>query len=383
MLKIHKVLVLATLLLATGTGKASIFDIFGKVSLADGNRIAFVASVTDPAVIAVDTAKNEVAATITIPHISGPIVVSDKLKGLFVTDPDNEQVTVIDLVSREVVGVLDIGMRPDAALLNPLDRYIAFGSKDGQISVWDMQSFKQILHVANLESTENMTFGFDGRNLFVVEQGKKRISVIGMYERKKVAEIDLGGPIDPGTEVSAISRSADGFRGFVSVTSENRVVVIDLVDWKVKDSIMVGGEPVRPFSPADNRYVLIPHRNSKSLTVLSALSFEVIATIETGIVAKGLNTGWLDTVALVMPAVGNRIAVVDLDNLQLIKTIELPGQPDDGLVTSDTKKLFTAMLDSGSIAAIDIPTHELTAVIETSKKQLRGIEIAVSNNICH
>ncbi len=383
MLKIHKVFVLATLLTAAGTGEASIFDVFSKVSLADSNRIAFVASVTDPVVIAVDTAKNEVVATITIPHIAGPIVVSDRLKGLFVTDPDKEQVTVIDLVSGEIVKVLDIGMRPDAALLNPVDRYIAFGSKDGQVSIWDMQTFSQILHVTNLESTENMTFSLDGRNLYVVEQGEKRISVIEMYARKKVAEINLGGPVDSAAEVSAISRSADGFTGFVSVTSENRVVVIDLVDWKVKDSIMVGGGPVRPFSPADNRYVLIPHRNGKALTVLSALSYEVIATIETGIEAKGLNTGWLDTVAFVMPATGNRIAVVDLDNLELIETIELPGQPDDGLVTSDSRKLFTAMLDSGSVAAIDIPTHALTAVIETSKKHLRGIEIAVSNNICH
>lgn len=383
MLKIHKLFVLATLLMATGTGETSIFDNFGKASLADGNRIAFVASETDPAVIAVDTAKNEVAATITIPHISGPIVVSDRLEGLFVTDPDNKQVTVIDLHSGEVVWVVDIGMRPDAALLHPLDRYIAFGSKDGQVSIWDMQSLKQILHVANLESAVNMTFSLDGRNLYVVEQGKKRISVIGLNARKKVAEINLGGPVDSGAEVSAISRSANGFTGFVSVTSENRVVVIDLVDWKVKESVRVGGGPVRPFSPADNRYVLVPHRDSKALTVLSALSYEVIATIETGIEAKGLNTGWLDTVAFIMPATGNRIAVVDLDNLELIKTIELPGQPDDGLVTSDSRKLFTAMLDSGSVAAIDIPTHTLTAVIETSKKHLRGIEIAVSNNICH
>jgi len=383
MMKTLKVFFLATLLMGTGTGESSIFDSFGKVSLADGSRIAFVASVTDPTIIAVDTAKNEVAATITIPHISGPIVVSDRLKGLYVTDPENEQVTVIDLVSREVVGVLDIGMRPDAALLNPFDRYIAFGSKDGQVSIWDMQFLRQVLHISNLESAVNMTFGLDGRNLFVVEQAKKHISVIEMQARKKVAQINLGGPVDSGAEVSAISRSADGSTGFVSVTSENRVVVIDLVNWKVKASIRVGGGPVRPFSPADNRYVLIPHRSGKSLTVLSALSYEVIATVKTGVEAKGLNTGWLDTVAFIMPETGNRIGVVDLDDLELIKTIELPGQPDDGLVTSDSRKLFTAMLDSGAVAAIDTKTHTLTAVIETTEKHLRGIEIALSNNVCH
>ena len=290
---------------------------------------------------------------------------------------------MIDLRSREIVKVLDIGMRPDAALLNPFDRYVAFGSKDGSVSIWDMQSFQQMLRVEDLDSAENMTFGFDGRNLYIVEQSKKRISVIEMYARKKVAEIDLGGPVDPGAEVSAISRSADGFTGFISVTSENRVVVIDLVDWTVKGSIRVGGAPVRPFSPADNRYVLIPHRNSKALTVLSALSHEVITTIETGVEAKGLNTGWLDTVAFVMPATGNKIAVVDLDKLLLTGTIELPGQPDDGFVTSDSRKLFTALLDSGSIASIDTRSRSLSAVIQTSKNHLRGIGIAVSNNICH
>ena len=215
MLNMQKTIILVTLLMATTISEASIFDIFGQVSLTDGNRIAFVPSQTDPSIIAVDTKKNEVAAVITIPHISGPIVVSDKLKLLFATNPEKEQVTVIDLRSGEIIRTLDIGMRPDAALLNPFDQYVAFGSNDGQVSIWDMQSFRQMLRVEDLESAKNMTFGFDGRNLYVVEQSKKRISVIEMYERKKVAEIGLGGPPDPGAEVSAISRSADGFTGFV------------------------------------------------------------------------------------------------------------------------------------------------------------------------
>ena len=377
------IITLIALLVIPSTDEAALFDIFGRDSLANGKRFAFVPSLTDPAIVAVDTAKNAVAASLEIPHVSGPIVVSDKLDLLIATDPDNEMVTVINLEAKETVKQLHIGMRPDAALLNPYDRYVAFGSRDGSVSVWDMQTFSEMLRVDGLASAQNITFGFDGRNLYVVESRQKRISVIEMYERRKVAEIDLGGPDQADAEVSAISRSADGYTGFVSVTSENRVIVIDLVDWQVKHSIPVGGAPVRPYSPADHRYVLIPHRDSKALTVLSALSYEVIATIPTGIEARELNTGWLDTAAFVMPEVGNTIAVIDLDALRLADTIELPGHPDDGLVTSDSRTLFTALLETGSIASIDARSRSLSAVIRTSSDNLRGIEIAVSNNICH
>jgi WD40 repeat protein len=365
------------------SAEAGLLNIFSKGSLTDGSRFAFIPSLEAPGVVAIDTYKKESAGLIKLPEVPDRIIVSDKLDLLFVTHRDSPLVTLVDLASKEVVKRLDIGMKPHAMLLNPFDRYVAFGSRDGSVSVWDMRNFEQMLRVDGLESAENITFGVDGRNLYVIEEQQKKISVVEMHARKKVAEIPLGGKSKAPVEISGLSRSADGYTGFVSITSEDRIVVIDLINWEVKKSIAVGKAPVRPYSTADNRYILVPHRQGKTLTVLSALSQQIIATISTGIQAREINTGWLDTVAFIMPEEGNKIAVIDLRKLSKVGVIELPGPTDDGLVTSDTKMLFAGIPSTGDVIAIDARSRSLVGVIKTQLKQIAGIEIAISNNLCH
>ena len=379
----NRALILALITMLPVVAGADIFDIFRSDALTNGSQFAFAPSTSRAAIVVIDTLDHELAAELEIPHFAGSVVVSDDLDLLMATDPDNESVTVINLYNREVIKDLDIGMRPDAALLNPFDRFIAFGSRDGSVSVWDMHTFEQMLRVDGLESGLAMTYGFDGRNLYVVEPGKKTVSVIEMQQRKKVAEISLGGDDDPEAEVSAMSRSADGYTGFVSITSENRVVLIDLIDWVVKKSVRVGDGPIRPYSTADNRYVLVPNRDDESLTVLSALSHQVIATIPTGVTARELNTGWLDTVAFIMPSKGNEIGVIDLRELKQEDPIKLPGRTDDGLVTSDSKTLLASLIDSGQVVAINARSRDVEALIGTGAETLEGIEIGVSNNVCH
>ena len=365
------------------TASADIFDLFSDDSLADGSRFAFAPSRSRPAIVAIDTQKRELAAEIEIPHTAGSVVASEGLDLLLATDPGSRSVTIVDLHTREVTARLDLGMRPDAALLNPFDRYVAFGSSSGVVVVWDMLERVEMLRVEGLETAEHMTFGVDGRNLYVVEPARKRISVIEMYERAKVAEIALGGDEDVAAEVSALSRSADGYTGYVSVTSENRVVVIDLLEWKVKRSVPVGAGPLRPYSTGDNRYVLVPNRDDETLSVLSALSHDVVATIPTGVRARELNAGWLDTVAFIMPAEDSHIGVVDLRELTRLDAIPVPGRTDDGLVTADSRTLLASLVDDGRVAVVDARRRELRTVIDSAAGTLEGIEIAISNNLCH
>jgi DNA-binding beta-propeller fold protein YncE len=376
-------LIFALAIMLSPVANSDVLDFFKSDKLTDGSRFAFVPGTVEQTIIAIDTLEHKVAAELEISHVAHSVVASDELDLLFATDPDNESLTVINLYTREEIKVLNIGMRPDAALLSPSDRFVAFSSNDGSVSVWDMFTFEQVLRIDGLGLAPSMTFGFDGGKLYVVEPGRKVVSIIDLRQRKKVAEIDLGGDPDADATVSAMSRSADGYTGYVSVTSENRVVVLDLVDGGVKNSVPVGKGPIRPYNTADNRYVLVPNSADGTLTVLSALSKQVIATIPTNVKAREINTGWLDTVAFIMPATGNKIAVVDLGKLKSLDSIQLPGRTDDGLVTSDSKTLFTALIDSGQVAAIDARTHELETLIDTGATTLEGIEIAVSNNVCH
>jgi len=360
-----------------------VFDLFSSDKLTDGSRFAFAPSKSDKAIIAIDAADHKVAAVIEISHIAGSVVATNELDLLVATNPDNNSATIVNLYNQEVIGELDLGMRPDVVLPNAYDRFVTFGSADGSVSTWDLSTSQQVLRIDGLESALSLTFSFDGSHLFVVEESRKRISVIDMARHEKVAEIPLGGDADPDAVVSALSRSADGYTGYVSITSENRIAVIDLIDWQVEESIRVGQDPIRPYSTTDNRYVLVPNRGDKSLTVVATRTRNVVATIATGIEAREVNTAWLDTVAFVMPASGGEIAVIDLQKFEAASPIKLPGRSDDGIVTSDSKTLLTAIVETGQIAVIDAQSREVTSLFESGTASLEGTEIAVSNNVCH
>lgn len=375
--------ILVAALFFTFNAQAGLLDLFGEGSLTDGSRFAFIPSHSEPSVAVIDTYSKQFSGLLELDEVPDKVIASDKLDLLFVTHRDSQLVTLVDLASKEVVKRLDIGMKANAMLLNPFDRYVAFGSRDGSVSVWDMKIYKQMFRVDELGSAENITFGVDGRNLYVIDEKRKKISVIEMHARKKVAEIVLGAENKVPAEISGLSRSADGYTGFVSITSENRVVIIDLINWEVKQSISVGKAPVRPYSTADNQYILVPHRQGKSLTVLSALSHQIVATISTGIQAREINTGWLDTVAFIMPEEGSKIAVIDLRKLSKVGIIDLSGSTDNGFVSSDTKMLFASIPSTGEVVAIDARSRSLVEVIKTPLEQITGIEIAISNNLCH
>ena len=121
----------------------------------------------------------------------------------------------------------------------------------------------------------------------------------------------------------------------------------------------------------------------KPLSVISSWTQNVVATIPTGIRAREVNTGWLDTVAFVMPAEGNEMAVIDLQDFKAMNSIVLPGHTDDGIVTSDSKTLVASVVETGEVAVIDARSHDIEALIETGSTALGSVEIAVSNNVCH
>ncbi|HAY47151.1 MAG TPA: hypothetical protein DCY55_12835 [Gammaproteobacteria bacterium] len=393
-MQIRKSLCALVLLASTVATSSSwaLFGLFDSDSIAAGSRYAFIPSKIEPRIVVIDTQNDELAAELGLTQVANNLIISDSLNLLVATHSESSLISLVDLETQSSLSPMDIGMTADVGLLHPLDQYMAFGNNQGQVSLWDMQTRKKMFQVNDLDSAVNLTFSVDGSRLFIVEPRDRKISVVALTEQSVIAEIDLPEPtqskdnqvgsVQIKPEISSISRSADGYTGFLSITSENTVVVLDLLKLEIKKIISVDSEPVRPFSTADNRYVLIPHRAAESIYVLDALSLDIRRNIKTGVPARELNTGWLDTVAFVMSANSEEIAVVDLEKLALEQTITLTSQPDGGLVTSDSKRLYTALLNTNRIARIDVRSREVLE-INSNISGLSNIKIAVSNNVCH
>ena len=108
-----------------------------------------------------------------------------------------------------------------------------------------------------------------------------------------------------------------------------------------------------------------------------------MSTIDTGVAAQAINTGFFDTRAYVMPAEGGTVAVVDLMTLKPLESITLPGPTDEGLVTSDMETLLAAIPSTGQIAQISVRQNKIQKLIKTGLTGVRGTKMGVVNAICH
>ena len=350
--------------------------------LRDDYRFAFARSSGQQKVVAVDITNQTKVAEIEFPHRVGEILVSKLLSMLFINDPDHNSITPVFLKDLSKAPSLEIGFSPVESILGPDDQFAAFVGSKGELQVLDLKNIRSVYQNAGIQPGAKISFSIFGQELLIVEGERNQILMVNLEKQRIIGVADLTLK-SPSKQVSAVSRSPDGRTGFIAVENENRVLVLDLVNLKVTRSVSVGESPVRPYVTNDGSYLLIANAGSKDFNVIDMMSYEVIATIHTGVVAHAINAGFLDTRAFVMPEEGGTIAVIDLVKLKAIEPIELPGPTDKGLVTVDSKTLLTTIPSTGQIANINILNNHVHKLIDTGLEDVRGIKMGVVNAICH
>lgn len=353
------------------------------VNLGDGTRMAFVASSTAPEIAAIDIRERTLAAELSVPHIAGDIAVSDTYGLLFATDIGGKSVSIIFLPTGEYALTNQLGLTPDVMLLNSTGRFIAFGGREGIISVWDVQENREVQRIEGLEPVANLTFNRDSTRLYSVEAQNMRVAVIDLLDGRVTDHIPLPGTPGPGAEVSGLSRSLDGGTGFVSVTSEDRLAILDLTDNSFYSDVPLPDDPGRPYATTDGRLILVPHGGGEAVTVLSRETLQPLRTIAVGSPVADVRSAWLDTVAFAIPEDGSDVAVLDLTSLKKKTVIGLTGVPGGGLVTADHRYFLTAESEAQSVALIDARSLTLADRIKTPLKGLSAPSMAATNNICH
>ena len=68
----------------------------------------------------------------------------------------------------------------------------------------------------------------------------------------------------------------------------------------------------------------------------------------------GVNTGWFETTAFVISRAGDKIVILDLENMKNADVIKIPGgSPETGVTTPDGTKLYVALSGTDEVAVID------------------------------
>ena len=373
---------LIAILICVGSSSAQAGWFFGTPDLRDPERYAFVPSNSQPNIVAIDLEKGKQTAVIELPHIPGEIVVSKMLGMLFAANPETGTLTPVMLETQQVGPAFDVGVKPDHALLGKEDQFAVFWSNEGDLVVWDLKNIEAIYRNSGFQPGAQISFSVNGRGLYIVEGERNQMIVVDL-EENKIAKVVPLGLDEPSGELSAVTRSMDGGEGYISVTDQNKLLILDLKKLEVKATKATLQGPMRPYSTGDGRYTMVPNRDARMITIMDATSHEVLRNVGVDVTPTEINTGWFDTRAYIMSETDDAIDVIDLDSLSRLASLDLPAPGDKGIVSLDMRTLATAIAEDGKVVLVDAARASVRKTIDVSIANIAGIQVGVSNNICH
>jgi YVTN family beta-propeller protein len=298
--------------------------------------------------------------------------------GVYVTNEQSGDLTVIDPDDHSVVTTVPLGKRPrgirpspdtttlyialsgspiappgvDEATLPPPDR-----SADG-IGAFDTKNLKLRTILRGPSDPEQTAVSRDGRLLYIANEDTGEASVLEVASGKTVAKLAVGG------EPEGVTASPDG--RFVYVTSEedNSVSVIDTATNRLLTQFAVGARPRDAAFLPDSSRAYVTAENGGTVSVVDVSTHKVIDTIR----LTGQNVRPMGIVAspdgkrlFVSTGRGGTVIAVDTATNRPAGSVAVGTRPWGLALSPDGRRLYTANGPSNDVTVVD--TASLTVVM--------------------
>jgi YVTN family beta-propeller protein len=252
------------------------------VAVSPNGRHAYVANRDAQLVTVIDTAINQVTATIPTP--AGPpqfLAFTPDGRKLYVTIYNDQQtihaIDVIDTASNTVIATIPQLARPFLPALTPDGKRLFIPNHDiAAVSVIDTNTNKTIAQVKVAPNPHWVAFSPDGSRAYTADHESNVVSVIDVPTLTVLKTIPVGTSphsiaIHPSLPLAAnVNYDAD------------TVSVIDTSTDQVTATIQVGDNPQDITWAPDGRFAYVVNEGSRSVSVIDARTNQVTATIPTG-----------------------------------------------------------------------------------------------------
>ena len=225
--------------------------------------------------------KTNLFATIVLKTPPGDWAKSPDNKRLYVTQPDADQVAVVDTDNFRVINHIDAGSRVMRIALQPDGRFLwvandAATEEAGGVTVIDTQTLKPVTHFPTGTGHHELAFSDDDRFAFVSNRKKGSLSVIDIQQMKKLKDISTGSlPISLAYSKNAQALYvADGVDGSITVIAGSDPKVIATIQ------AMPGVGPMA-ITP-DGYWVLAVNAKENLVHVLEVSTNRLVQNIPVG-----------------------------------------------------------------------------------------------------
>lgn len=182
-------------------------------------------------------------------------------------------------------------------------------------------------------------------------QPNNSLSVLDWPGRKVARTIDLGDNARP----HGIRFLPDGQRVVVTTEDSQRLLVVDVMQGKILDTIDVGGgKPHMVVLSPDGQRAYVTHVENGTLSVVDLQAKRKIATVPTGAGTEGIAINPAGTQIWVSNRDGNDVAIVDAKRLEVTERIRTGVFPIRITMTPDGKYALVTCAKSAELAVMDV-----------------------------
>lgn len=349
----------------------------------------FVTNQDNDTVSVVDSATGQITATIPVGTSPQALALSSDKSTLYVANTGSNTISVIDTTTFQVIQTLNPATlsSPDSLALDPKGRYLAIGNLGS--------NNLEILHLQNDPITGTslpLGFAVGPRSMTVTPNGS--LIYIADNTGNTVTAVNMADPINPtiletitvGNSPSSVAVSPNTRFAAVSNKTDNTVSIISTFNNVVVSTVTVGSSPssVSFNSTSDKVYVT----NSGDNTA-STITLNTSMAISTGIrptqvvVAPDGNKVYVINTGPFNPNTANSsVTVIDAKTFQVLATVEVGETPVGIALTSDSSKAYVANRGSNTVSAIDTTTYavtEITVAASPAGIATQGSEVLVTS----
>lgn len=204
---------------------------------------------------------------------------------IYVSNEDDNMVTVIDYERRTRVTEIPVGVEPEGIAVSPDGRWVVNTTETTNMAHFiDTETFQVTHNVLVDARPRHAEFTKDGSEVWVSSEIGATVSVIDTeaFEIKHVISFDVPGVSREAVQAVGIELTSDGRYGFVALGPSNRVAVVDQETYEVVDYLLVGQRVWHLALDGAEERLFTTNGVSGDVTVIDVANLEPFRSIPVG-----------------------------------------------------------------------------------------------------
>jgi YVTN family beta-propeller protein len=283
---------------------------------------------------------------------------------LYVPNEADATVTVVDVATLSIIGVLQVGILPEHVTPDwDFSRLYVSNYGSTFLSAIDAQTGKLVDPIA-APVPYNLYFTPDGTTAIVMAEEFDRVDFYDRVTWKSIAQLPI-----PWRGIDHADFSAGGRYLLASTEySSGHVLKIDVVTHSIVGDLEVGGLPIDVKLSPDGSVFYVANQGRHGVSIVDPISMKEVNFLPTGRGAHGMAISRDTKFLYLSNRLAGTISVISFAARQVVGTWQVGGTPDMLQVSPDGTRLWVSNRYGSTVTVIDTATGAVVDNVEVGRQ---------------